>query len=263
MIAGVHSCKVLSNEEVADRLYIMSLQASELAEGLEPGQFVHMSIPALQANILRRPFSVLDTDPTNGTIDILYQVVGEGSADMTRWNAGYVTDVIGPLGRTWKAPEDAKHALLVGGGVGAAPLFMLAKQLGDDGVAVDVALGASTKRALVCLSRFEQVATGDIRCATDDGSFGHHGFCTALVEAFIKENEPENPYDYIAICGPEPMMRGAGKAADPSNATIQVSLEKRMACGVGACLSCVVMTTSGQKRVCKDGPIFSFSEVIW
>lgn len=255
---------VLGNERRTDALWVMTLRAPALAQAIRPGQFVHMDMPTLQANILRRPFSVYDAGVEAGTIDVLYQVVGAGTADMTKWQPGYLTSMIGPLGSEWEPPRDARRALLVGGGVGAAPLYLLYKELAHRGADVDVVLGAATKEALVCYERYSEVCGCVPRCSTDDGSFGREGFCTVLVEeALAAAASSGEAYDYIAVCGPEPLMRAVVERSADAGATVQVSLERRMACGVGACLSCVVDTVGGKRRACVDGPIFDAKEVVW
>ena len=264
---------VLENHEVGPRLHLMVLEAPEIAKAIRPGQFVHMRIPGMEGHILRRPFSVYAADPARGTIEILYQVVGFGSDRMTKLSPAdeVAPELIGPVGASWNVPEGAKRALLVGGGVGAAPLFMLFEQLVHAGVDVTVVLGAQTEAALVCKNRYARVlssartcAENAPLCATDDGSYGRAGFCTSLVDdALAQAASDDNPFDYLAVCGPEPLMRiVAGKARD-AHVPCEVSLEKRMACGVGACLSCVVETVHGKKRSCVDGPVFPAEEVLW
>lgn len=259
-----HNAIVLRNKRLSGPLYLMRLRANDLASSVQPGQFVHMSIPTLQANILRRPFSVYDADVEEGTIDILYQVVGTGTENMSQWLPGYLTDMIGPIGKSWHAPKGCHRALLVGGGVGAAPLFMLCRKLIADGVDVDVVLGATTKDSLVCKERYDETGLQSIMCTTDDGTFGVKGFATVeLARAIEESSSSDTPYEYAAICGPEPLMRAASEMTLRAGIPTQLSMEKRMACGVGACLSCVVETRSGRKRACVDGPIFDASEVIW
>lgn len=256
---------VLKNEQLNETLYIMEIISPKIARNIEPGQFVHMKIPGMEAHILRRPFSVYATSSQKGTLEILYQVVGFGSSHMTTLGNGEAVELIGPIGNMWQIPKDAKRALLVGGGVGAAPLFMLAESLIEYNVEVDVILGAQTKDALVCHDRYQELLAmhmlphDNLRCATDDGTFGHAGFCTSLVE----ENLERRTYDYGAVCGPEPMMKIVAARMMEAKVPAQVSLEKRMACGVGACLSCVVETTQGVKRACVDGPIFAAEEVVF
>ncbi len=255
---------LLGNRKRTDALYVMTLRAPELASSIRPGQFVHMEVPTLPDHILRRPFSVYDVDVEAGTIDILYQVVGVGTADMSKWQPGYLTNVIGPVGNTWTPPAGVKRALLVGGGVGAAPLFMLYRQLVDDGVQADVVLGAQTEEALVCRDRYREVCGCEPGCSTDDGTFGREGFATALAEeALARAHTEGSSYGYVAACGPEPLMRGVAALAKDAGVPVQVSLERRMACGIGACLSCVVDTVHGKRRACVDGPIFDAEEVLW
>lgn len=255
---------IVSNEQVGPRLHLMVLRAPEIAEKVKPGQFVHVKIPRMEDHILRRPFSIYAADPAAGTVDILYQVVGYGSDHMTTLEPGLVAEMIGPVGHGWAAPEGTKKALLVAGGVGAAPLFMLAEQLRAEGVELDVVLGAQTEAALVCRCRYEDMLGECPDCATDDGSYGRAGFCTSLVqEALEAAASAGAQYDYLAVCGPEPLMKiVAGMAAD-AGVYCQISMEKRMACGVGACLSCVVDTVNGKKRSCVDGPVFEANEVVW
>lgn len=259
-----HPAIVMRNKKETDSLWLMTLRAPELARGIRPGQFVHMEMPTLQGNILRRPFSVYDVDDAEGTLDVLYQVVGVGTADMTKWQPGYLTSMIGPIGSAWRPPEKTERALLVGGGVGAAPLYLLCKELVERGVEVDVVLGAATEAALVCRERYELACGCPPSCSTDDGTFGREGFCTLLVEeALDKAASSGKGYDYLAVCGPEPLMRAVAAQAADAGVFAQVSLERRMACGIGACLSCVVDTAHGKKRACVDGPVFDAEEVVW
>ncbi len=242
----------------------MRIEAPLIAEAVQAGQFVHVRVPGIEAHVLRRPFSVFGCDAAAGTIDVLYQVVGTGTGRMAELEAGDILDLIGALGRPWAPPEDARRALLVGGGVGAAALHLLAESLVGGGVTVDVVLGARTEGALVCRRYFEEMIGHEVRCATDDGSYGRAGFCTSLVEeALDQAREAEMPYGYVAVCGPEPLMHIVAGMAAAADVACEVSMERRMACGVGACLSCVVDTVSGRKRACADGPVFDAEEVVW
>lgn len=260
--------RILGNAKVGPNLYLMTLASPQIAAAIEPGQFVHMKIPGMEAHILRRPFSVYARDAAAGTLEILYQAVGFGSAHMVGLAPdgphAEAVEFIGPVGRTWQPPQDAGKALLVGGGVGAAPLFMLCERLAGAGVRTDVVLGAQTEAALTCRGRYEALLAAPPRCATDDGSFGREGFCTSLVEEALAEAaDAGEPYDYLAVCGPEPLMKIVARMAADAGVPCEVSLEKRMACGVGACLSCVVDTVGGKQRACVDGPVFDAAKVVW
>lgn len=255
--------QVLSNEKVGPRLYLLTVASPRIASDLEPGQFVHMKVPRMEAHILRRPFSVYACDRERGTLDILYQVVGFGTDHMTSLLPGEECELIGPVGAVWNPPLQGR-CLLVGGGVGAAPLFMLCEKLVASEASVDVVLGAQTNDALVCRSRYAQLLGEEPRCATDDGSYGRAGFCTSLVEEALEEADAAGArYDYVAVCGPEPLMKIVAGIAATYGVRCEVSMEKRMACGIGACLSCVVDTTEGKKRACVDGPVFDARKVVW
>lgn len=255
---------VISNKQLFDKLYLMELECPAVADNILPGQFVHMEIPDRPTSVLRRPFSIFDRDAEAGTVEILYQVVGEGTLVMTTWEPGFQTKMIGCIGRSWEVPFDVDRALLVGGGVGAAPLNLLAQELAENEVDTDVILGAQTEGALVCRARYERTCGREPLCSTDDGTYGRQGFATVLVEEAIAKAAAEGrPYDYAAVCGPEPLMRAASSMILDAGIRCQVSMERRMACGVGACLSCVVETTSGKQRACVDGPIFDAEVIAW
>lgn len=253
---------VISNSNVGTNLYILKLAAPRTANAIQPGQFVHINLGQAKDHVLRRPFSIYAADPAEGTVDILYQVVGKGTDKISDWEPGSKANMIAPIGQGWRIPDGTKHALLVGGGVGAAPLFMLAEELLRREVAVDVVLGASTADALVCRDRYAGLSCSKLACSTDDGTYGHSGFCTSLVEQAIADSKDAS-YDYLAVCGPEPLMRIVSSMAEEANIRCEVSMERRMACGIGACLSCVVDTIHGKKRACVDGPIFEAGEIVW
>ena len=142
---------------------------------------------------------------------------------------------------------------------------MLTDLLVKSGCHLDVVLGAQTEKALVCRDRYSQLLGQEPWCATDDGTYGRAGFCTSLVEERLRDgcSDDGHPYDYVAVCGPEPLMRIVSKMALDAGVRCEVSMEKRMACGVGACLSCVVDTMDGKRRSCVDGPVFDARKVVW
>ena len=261
--------QIVSNEPIGPRLHLMVLKSPLIARSVRPGQFVHMKIPSAEQHILRRPFSVYAADENTGILDILYQEVGSLTRFMPSIGRGEI-EMIGPIGNEWSGPQRfaegrASHALLVGGGVGAAPLFMLAQTLCGNGCPTDVVLGAQTYEALVTRGRYIDLLGTEPLCATDDGSYGRAGFCTSLVEERLRDGclADGKPYDYLAVCGPEPLMRIVARMGADAGVYTEISMEKRMACGIGACLSCVVDTVDGKGRSCVDGPIFDGSKVVW
>lgn len=249
---------VLTNEQVSPRQYLIILDAPALAAAVQPGQFVHMLIPDMPQRILRRPFSVYVADPAKGTLSILYQVIGAGTEHLSGIQAGALCSLIGPIGRGWNPPAGA-HPLLVGGGLGAAPLYMLAEAFSRNNTPATVVLGARDASELVCYEAFKALESISVIPATDDGSFGFNGFCTIPAG----EQLATGAYDYLAACGPEPVLKIVAGIAAEAQVPCEVSLERRMACGVGACLSCVVDTTAGKQRCCVDGPVFNAAKVVW
>jgi dihydroorotate dehydrogenase electron transfer subunit len=248
---------VVANERIAPGVGLITLEAPRCAGSVRPGQFVHLRVATGADIILRRPFSVHRAEGSR--LEILYQVLGAGTLRLAEKDAGDTSmDVVGPLGHGWEIPEGAAHALIVTGGLGAAPLGMLAEQLAERGVATVVAMGAPSAERLVAREHFQRVARR-VEVATDDGSAGERGFVTAISERLLAAER----FDVVYTCGPEVMQRIVVAQAAARGASCQVSLERLMACGIGACLSCVVKTVTGQKRACVDGPVFNAEEVAW
>lgn len=251
---------MLCNEQLADTIGLMTLTAPRIAPCVKPGQFVHMRMPGFGGHILRRPFSVFDVDENIGTISVLYQVVGQGTAHMFDMQTGQYANCIGPVGHGWQVPQRARNIMLVGGGIGSAPLYMLAKVISADKRDVHVVLGAQNADMLASEPYFSELPL-ELHICTDDGSKGHHGFTTDVARDLIAQ--ASDGFDYIATCGPAPMLRGMAMLASEYDIPCEVSMEERMACGIGACLGCVVDTFDGRKRACVDGPIFDAREVAW
>lgn len=252
----VERATVRANERVAEGVGLLVLEAPHTAGVIAPGQFVHLRIAEGADFILRRPFSVYRA--ADGRLEILYQVLGRGTRALAQTPAGAVMDLIGPLGHGWQIPEGITHALVVAGGLGAAPMGMLVEELARRGVAATLAHGAPSADRLLARDLFEATCRRT-EVATDDGSVGLCGFVTALTDGLIAADRP----DVVYVCGPEPMQRIVAAQAASAGVPCQVSLERLMACGVGACLSCVVTTVHGRKRACVDGPVFDAAEVVW
>ena len=260
----LQDAQVQSNKRLTGDLWQLVVNAPAIAQTVQPGQFVHVLLNDKPQHILRRPLSVHGVLPAAGggtqaeQLSLLYQVVGAGTLSLTTCKPGDFLSLLGPVGNGWHVPLKARRILLVGGGVGLAPLTMLAEAEERRGTEVHALIGARNEDYLLMLSC--GLAAGCIRhFATDDGSMGYHGFNTDLLDGLFDELG----FDYVATCGPEPMQRiVAGKAAARGIAC-EVSLERRMACGLGACLSCVVDTVGGKKRACVDGPVFDAREVCW
>lgn len=252
----VERVTVVANERLGEAAGLLTLRAPRIRDRIAPGQFVHLRISRGSEFILRRPFSVHGL--THDGIRILYQVVGRGTRALAEKRPGDEMDALGPLGNGFRMPDGISHALVVGGGLGVAPLALLAEELAERGVAVTACIGAPTAERLFALDVFERSAR-EILLATDDGSRGERGFVTMLVEGALASFSADAAY----VCGPEPMERIVAAQCAAAGVYCQVSLERLMACGVGACLSCVVETATGLERACCDGPVFDAEEVRW
>lgn len=244
----------------------LELLAPAIVAGAHPGQFVHVRCRDAWTPLLRRPLSLAGWDGERGTFRLLIQVVGTGTRILAETTPGQRLSVLGPLGN-WFVRAPGKRNLLVCGGVGVAPLLPLCRELIDQGVEAEniaVLYGAGTKDLFWRLEDFS--ATGcELRLATDDGSRGHHGFVTDLLETELRAWGSEV---VVYVCGPLPMMKRAAELACATGAPCQVSLESRMGCGLGVCLGCVVeVQAAGEipayRRVCRDGPVFAGSDLKW
>lgn len=252
----VENVEMLSNDRLAEGVGLARFHSPRIAESVAPGMFVHLRIAQGTDFILRRPFSVHRA--SGETIEILYQVLGRGTRALSLAERGASMDAVGPLGRGWRIPESTTHALVVAGGLGVAPMGGLVEELAARGVAVSVALGAPTAERLLSLDLLEASARR-VEVATDDGSRGSSGFVTEVASRLISEDSP----DVVYACGPEAMCCVVARMAADAGIPCQVSLERLMACGIGACLSCVVSTSNGLKKACVDGPVFNAGEVLW
>ena len=236
---------VLSNEALTDTVYRMVLQG-DTAAITASGQFVNLKLDGLY---LRRPISVCDC--VDDRLTLVYKVVGKGTERMSAMSVGQTVDVLIGLGNGYDLALSGKTALLLGGGVGVPPLYMLAKKLIAQGTAVHVVLGFNTAREVFYEHEFQALGA-TVTVATADGSYGVKGFVTDAMNGV--------DYDYFYTCGPEPMLKAVYKATTTSG---QFSFEERMGCGFGACMGCSCKTVTGYKRICKDGPVLQKEEILW
>ena len=237
--------RILANEPLTDSVWRMRL-AGDTRWITAPGQFVAV---ALEGRFLRRPISVCDCDPEGLTL--IYKVVGEGTAQMARLQPGQTLDLLTGLGNGFATDTGARHPLLVGGGVGVPPLYLLARRLRAEGRAVQVVLGFNTASEVFYEEEFRALGCS-VAVATADGSYGIGGFVTAALDRCA--------FDYFYACGPAPMLRALCEATECDG---QLSFEERMGCGFGACMGCSCRTKYGAKRLCKEGPVLRKGEVLW
>lgn len=247
----VRLCTLLRKDTLARGIFSFTLKTWEIARTAVPGQFVHVRLPH---RTLRRPISLCAVNPREGIIRIVFEIRGEGTAELAETPEGASLDVLGPLGTGFPLRDTMNQALLVGGGIGVPPLLPLAAYYGANATAV---LGFRNAAAVILEEDFKE-AGADVVVATDDGSYGESGIVT--------EKIPEKPYHVIYACGPAPMLRAVSALADRKGIRCFISLEERMACGVGACLGCAceLLDETGKAffgHVCKDGPVFDYLRV--
>lgn len=247
------SVRILANIRLEEGIYDMLLEAGKMAEAAKPGQFISLYCKR-EGRLLPRPISICETDKEKGRIRLVYRVAGKGTKEFSELRVGDEIECIGPLGNGF-ALEGAR-ALIIGGGIGIPPLLELAKQLKCD---KKIILGY---RDVTFLDKdFE--GFGEVYIAAEDGSAGIKGNVMDVVKAY------DFPADIIYACGPAPMLKAVKEYAESRNIKAQLSLEERMACGIGACLACVCRSVETDhhlnvrsKRVCKEGPVFYADEII-
>jgi dihydroorotate dehydrogenase electron transfer subunit len=247
---------VTKNTKLNYNNFQIDLKGEKSLEGIIPGQFVNVLIEDSPSTFLRRPFSIFDIDYTTNTLSLVVKIAGNGSQKLTEVEVGTTINMIYPLGNGFTVPEVKANYLLVGGGVGVAPLYLLAKLMNDKGIKPYILLGARTHLDHILLDQFN--ALGKVYVTTDDGSLGTKGF---VVDHEIWSNDIQ--FSNIFCCGPEPMMKAVAARANTLTIGCELSLENMMACGFGVCLCCVTKTTEGNKCVCTEGPVFNSNDLEW
>ena len=278
--------KIIGNSSLLktqrDKYYKMRFSCDGFSDA-SPGQFVMIKVNNSYDPFLRRPMSIYKIDKKRGEFEILYQVVGKGTNIMSELKKGDEIDVLGPLGRGFWIPKKIERAIIVAGGIGVAPMVALAEEIRckmqDARCKINVFIGGKTKNDILCKEDFKKIGA-KVHIATEDGSMGKKGTCVDLLSAFSLQ-----PSAFIFACGPQGMLKAVADIARDKNIPCQVSLDKRMACGTGACLGCVIKVSgqwsvvSGQKNkkddastlntqhsthykcVCTDGPVFDAEEI--
>jgi dihydroorotate dehydrogenase electron transfer subunit len=268
--------KLIKNIEVIKKYYKILVFCPGVAKLAKPGQFVQVKVNNGDQPLLRRPLGIhrvmrpasLKRQADCEQIEILYEVLGQGTEILAQRKVGEYLDIIGPLGNGFdlQTLDQGLRPILVAGGMGIAPIVFLAETIinkqvaGSKGPKPLVLIGAKTKKQLLCIAQLESLGC-EVRVATDDGSRGFRGKVTNLLQRFLAS--VDQPALAMYSCGPRPMLKEICRLAKQYNFPAQISLEEHMACGIGACLGCVVNTTDGYKRVCKEGPVFDAGNILW
>jgi len=246
--------KLLAKQDYG-RSVSLRMHAEQPLPDILPGQFVQVRVDGSPSTYLRRPISIHDVDSQNNEITLLVQQIGEGTRHLAATEIGDAINVVLPLGNGFSIPEKGERCLLVGGGIGIAPLYYFAKVLNAKGVRPTLLLGGKAETDLLRLADYQNL--GETFVTTENGSLGEKGFVT-MHSVWQKQS-----FDKIYVCGPKPMMKAVAKLAFEKNVWCEVSLENLMACGLGACLCCVEDTVDGHVCVCKEGPVFNTRRLKW
>jgi len=256
--------RIVSNRQIASGVFLLDVEQREIVEAVAPGQFAHVRIERDLDPFLRRPFAICRAMPSTWAVQILYEVVGRGTGVLSRKLPGDTVDLLGPLGKGYTFSAAHSRPLLVAGGRGIASLVLLAERLLLRKETPIVLIGATSRDRLFFADHLRDLGA-EVRTATEDGSGGHGGMVTDLLEACTETSEDVE----IFACGPEGMLKRVAALSTDRDIPCQLSLEARMPCGLGSCQGCVVeiRSSSGKagplyKRVCVDGPVFDAREVV-
>jgi dihydroorotate dehydrogenase electron transfer subunit len=259
--------KVLANVDIAPGIFLMTVLSPQVASRAQPGQFLHLRVGAGADPLLRRPMSIFRVNAQKGQVSLLFRVKGRGTRALSAIREGETLDLIGPLGRGFSVPSGTCMVLLVAGGLGVAPLFFLAETLLKKATSVMFLMGAKSREKLVAREELRVLGV-PLLVSTDDGSEGFRGLVTELLDKTLLEKSLDPQGSLLCSAGPQPMLSTVVALARRSGMVGQISMERHMACGLGACWGCVVCCRSsgGQReyrRVCTDGPVFHMEEIVF
>ncbi len=253
----ISDLRLVSTEELSSDYFLMKFTQEEPLPEMLPGQFIEVKVDNSPTTFLRRPISINYVDKDSNELWLLIHAIGDGTRVLSALSCDSVVNMVYPLGNTFTMPEKpSERLLLVGGGVGTAPMLYLGAQLHSQGFKPTFLLGARTASGILQLDQFERF--GEVFFTTEDGSMGEKGYVT---QHSVMSSQPA--FSRIYSCGPKPMMMAVASYAKKNTISCEVSLENTMACGVGACLCCVEDTTKGNVCVCTEGPVFNINQLRW
>ena len=261
-MAKQEQAELINKEQLTSDIYKISVKAPGIIEDAKPGNFIEIRVSDQTEPFLRRPISIYNLDRENGILEFIFQVKGKGTEILAKKKIGDLIDIVGPLGYGTFKYENYNNLAIIGGGIGVFPLYELAKCAKKDNKNVNIYLGFRNKEYVVLEDEFKNVSD-NLTITTDDGSYSEKGFAINFLERDIEAGK----VDSIYACGPLPMLKAVQKLAVEKNIPCQISLEEKMACGLGVCLGCAVKTAKSPKdapeywHVCKAGPVFQAKDV--
>ena len=260
--------EITSVEERSENVVCLTFSSEPIARKAQPGQFIHIRVQSELDPLLRRPFSIHNVDLRSASVDVLFQIVGAGTRILASKRVGEPIDVLGPLGRGFSSDTERSKAVMVAGGIGVAPFPFLAQRLIESCASVVMLAGWQTGEGVVGIEPVEKLNI-PVEIATEDGSRGFKGTVTELLEDRLGKWNQDLERIILYSCGPRAMLARVAHLAGNLNIPCQVSLEERMACGIGACYGCAVRVSGGDdtspqyKLICRDGPVFDIDEVLF
>jgi dihydroorotate dehydrogenase electron transfer subunit len=256
------SSVLVERQKLSPDAFLLHFESETLSRSFRPGQFTMVRIPDRSELLLRRPYSFCDSRPEERTFSLLVKIAGKGTRALTEVPVGGRVDCLGPLGSSFRLPREGRKPVVVAGGVGIAPFVAFCRELAKRGTSAIVLLGGRSAHDLYLRSDFEALGM-DVRTSTEDGTHGHSGLVTDLLAGVLENGEEIELYS----CGPTPMLLRVAAMARDKGIPHQVSLERRMGCGMGCCLGCVVYARSESAseylRSCTEGPVFDAESVVW
>lgn len=269
MAANIYIGEILENVEIQEDCFLMKIKTAPSFQNPLPGQFIMIRISGLNDPFLSRPISIyaFSRNEDYSTIELLYRAVGKGTQIMAGLIEGSMVEINGPLGNGFDTKSVKENIVIISGGIGIAPLSMLTETLQKTHPASNMIIykGFQSASAVVGLKKLQKLCR-NISVCTDDGTMGEKGFVTGIFQKDMKKFPQDNTSIYA--CGPRPMLRSLANILNRTKFCCQVSLEERMACGVGACMGCAVAVKDkngalAHRRVCADGPVFNLQDIIW
>lgn len=250
--------KVINNNQISEEYFLMKIDGGSCLDKIKPGQFLHIKVQNDESvdPLLRRPLSIHDINYKNNSISLLYRLVGRGTRKLSKYKPEDLLNILGPLGNGFNTNFTNKNILVIGGGMGIAPLYLLTKSLVRNN-SIMVLLGGNSSDDMNYFNNCFGNLNIKLKIATMDGSLGFSG---TVIDMW---NNVNNEIDFIYSCGPKPMLKEVQKKTNRLNISGEVSLEERMGCGIGVCLSCTCSTEKGNQRVCQEGPVFPINEVVF
>jgi dihydroorotate dehydrogenase electron transfer subunit len=255
MAKRIDDLKVIENKRITNDFFVLELSGNKKLPDFKPGQFVQVRVDGSPETFLRRPISIHDVNYEKNTFKLLIQIAGKGTEALSKLRNDDFLNIIYPLGNSFSLPVENERVLLVGGGCGVAPLLFLGKYLKSNGYTPDILLGFRNSERIIEFDEYLKI--GNVSLTTEDGSKGEKGYVTSHTILL------NGRYNRIYCCGPDSMMKAIAGYCKKNNINCEVSLENLMACGIGACLCCIVDTIKGNLCTCIDGPVFNINELKW